>query len=161
MAVAEIIGAAIGVMLLVIVAYMLVGSVLTTAEVVSTAQKDLALQQDARMRTSFTISEKAYINGNDNFTYKISNNGTEIISDFKHMDIIVRQNEDYYIYPYNVTAGNKGTWYISGHPGDVIHPMELDPGETFSITVTLSDLLLPPEWFQMTTGNGVYASAYI
>ena len=160
MAVAEIIGAAIGVMLLVVVAYMLVGSVLTAAEVVSTAQKDLTLQDEARMRTAFTISDKAY-NPNGNITYKIFNKGTEIISDFKHMDVIVEQNGEYNIYPYDATASNtQGTWYISGRLKDSIHPYQLDPGETFEITVILSDLI-PPEWFQMTTGNGVYASDYI
>ena len=45
MAVAEIIGAAVGVLLLIIVAYIVVGSTLTTAETVSFAQKDLTLQQ--------------------------------------------------------------------------------------------------------------------
>ncbi len=160
MAVAEIVGAAVGVMLLVVVAYMLVGSVLTAAEVVSTAQKDLTLQDEARMRTNFAISDITY-NPNGNITYKIFNKGTEIISDFKHMDVIVEQNGEYNIYPYDATASNtQGTWYISGRIKDTIHPYQLDPGETFEITVVLSDPV-PPEWFQVTTGNGVYASDYI
>ena len=43
MAVAEIIGTAIGTMLIIIVAYLLVGNVLNAAEVVSNAQKDMTL----------------------------------------------------------------------------------------------------------------------
>lgn len=163
MAVAEIIGAAIGVLLLVIVAYMLVGSVLTTAEIVTTAQKDLTLQDEARMRTYFTIAEKS--TPGTNFTYKISNNGKGIISDFKHMDVLVGDsNGDYYLYPWDdtrETEGTKGTWQILARSPDVIHPYELDPGETFTIRVTTRDDQITPVWFQMTTGNGVYASAYL
>ena len=163
MAVAEIIGAAIGVLLLVIVAYMLVGSVLSTAEIVTTAQKDLTLQDEARMRTSFIISEKTGYS--TNFTYKISNNGSGIISDFKHVDVLVGDsNGDYFIYPWDDsrgTEGTKGTWQILERSPDVIHPYELDPGETFTIRVTTRDDQSTPAWFQMTTGNGVYASAYL
>ena len=163
MAVAEIIGAAIGVMLLVVVAYMLVGSVLTTAEVVTTAQKDLTLQNEMRIRTDFSISEK--YSTSTNFTYKISNNGTEIISDFKHVDVLVRDsNGDYYLYPWDDTRGTEGiegTWQIFDRYPDVVHPYELDPGETFTIRVNIRADKGTPEWFQMTTGNGVYASAYL
>ncbi|MEI7858024.1 MAG: hypothetical protein WCH85_11055 [Methanomicrobiales archaeon] len=106
MAVAEIIGAAIGVLLLVIVAYMLVGSVLTTAEVVTTAQKDLTLHDEIRLRTAFTISDTS--SPDTNFTYKISNNGTEIISDFKHMDVLVKDTGGvYYLYQWDDTRSTQ------------------------------------------------------
>jgi len=55
MAVADLIGAAVGVMLLVIVAYLLVGSTLSTAEIVTNAQKAVALQEQTQLRTDFTI----------------------------------------------------------------------------------------------------------
>ncbi|MDO9323898.1 MAG: hypothetical protein Q7T80_02965 [Methanoregula sp.] len=163
MAVAEIIGAAIGVLLLVVVAYMLVGSVLTTAEVVTTAQKDLTLQDEVRLRTAFTISDKT--SPDTNFTYKISNNGTEIISDFKHVDVLVKDTGGvYYLYPWDDTRGTEvieGKWQIFDRNPDTIHPYQLDPGETFTIRVNIRKEQGTPEWFQMTTGNGVYASAYL
>jgi archaeal flagellar protein FlaF len=87
MAVAELIGAAIGVLLLVMVAYLLVGSTLSTAELVVTAQKDVTLQQEARMHTHLTITDQK--NTNSIILANITNTGTEIISDFKHMDILV------------------------------------------------------------------------
>ena len=59
MAVAELIGAAIGVLLLVMVAYLLVGSTLSTAELMVTAQKDVTLQQESRMHTLFSITDQA------------------------------------------------------------------------------------------------------
>ncbi len=43
MAVAELIGATVGVIILVLVAYVLVGSTLSTAQTVAEAQKDLTL----------------------------------------------------------------------------------------------------------------------
>jgi len=52
MAVSEIIGAAVGILLLVIVAYVIVGGTLTAGETIATAQKDLTLQNEARLRTS-------------------------------------------------------------------------------------------------------------
>ena len=69
MAVAEIIGAAIGVLLLVVVAYLLVGGTLNAAETVGNAQKDLTLLNEARMRTSITISDTEIIDPNLNLRY--------------------------------------------------------------------------------------------
>jgi len=158
MAVAEIIGAAIGVMLLVIVAYMLVGSVLTTAEIVSTAQKDLTLQQEVRLRTSINInkSETSILGKGINFSVK--NTGNEMISDFDHMDIYTWDGSatEYQRYTYDkYLLGTPGNWSIIRFESDIVHPNQLDPGEKMWVwaTFTGSD----PLWFQMTTSNGVNA----
>ncbi len=66
MAVADLIGAAVGVLLLVLVAYILVGSTLSTAEIVSNAQKDLTLHDEARLHTDFIIYEP-YMGRNEHF----------------------------------------------------------------------------------------------
>ena len=87
MAVAEIIGTAIGTMLLIIVAYLLVGNVLNTAEVVSNAQKDLTLLSESRLHTDLSITNVKVSGNAINLTIK--NTGTEIISDFPHTDIFV------------------------------------------------------------------------
>ena len=79
MAVADLIGAAVGVMLLVIVAYLLVGSTLSTAEIVTSAQKATALQEQTQLRTDFTIGDVVWDGFNINCT--INNTGKEIISD--------------------------------------------------------------------------------
>ncbi len=44
-------------------------------------------------------------------------------------------------------------------PVSGIHPGELDPGETMWCNVAYNGAA--PIWFQVTTGNGIYASAYI
>ena len=160
MAVSEIIGAAVGVILLVIVAYVVVGSTLYAAETMANTQKDLTLAQEARIRTSFSIADPRY--NSSIILANITNSGTEIISDFKHMDVLVYDSNfnDYRLYPY--AAGDPvtpGTWGIENRYSDFIHPYELDPGETYEIRVNTGGS--SPEWFQITTGNGVSASAYV
>jgi len=158
MAVADLIGAAVGVLLLVIVAYILVGSTLSVAETVTNAQKAAALQEQIQMRTDFSIDE-AVADGPD-FNCTINNTGREIISDFRHMDVIVYDNDtrDYQLYLYNATGG-PGTWTITDKGSDIIHPSELDPGETYRIKVMTEGI--SPYWFQITTANGISASGFL
>jgi flagellar protein FlaF len=161
MAVADLIGATVGVILLVIVAYLLVGSTISTAEIVTNAQKSATMQEEMQMRTEFTIADETITSDPSVFNCTINNTGTEIISDFTHMDIIVYDNSssnDYQLYPYNQNGG-PGTWKIVNYGNDIIHPHELDPGESYIIQVTTSGS--SPYWFQITTGNGVYASAFL
>jgi len=161
MAIAEIIGAVIGVMLLLIVAYMLVGSVLTTAEVVTTAQKDITLLNEGRIRTSLNL-ESITCSGNNptNCTIIVKNNGNEIISDFNHMDIITGTGSGTDRFQYisyntnNNECGVENTWCKLSIVPDTIHPNELDPNEVISIWATVHGN--QPTWFQVTTGNGVY-----
>ena len=160
MAVADLIGAAIGVLLLVIVAYLLVGMTISTAQIVTTAQKSVTLQEQIQLRTDFTITDATpSLSG---FNCTIKNTGTEIISDFTHMDIIAYDNssKNYQLYTYSNSSGVYGTWTISFYGNEVIHSHELDPGESYILQVTTSTGT-PPSWFQITTGNGVYASEFL
>ncbi len=158
MAVAGIIAAAVGVILLIIVAYVVVGATITAAETVSNAQKDLTLQNEMRIRTAFTITDPK--NNSSIITSNVSNTGTEIISDFNHMDVIVYDtgSNDYQVCTYNA-SGTPGTWNITNRYQDFIHPSELDPGEKYQIRVATRGS--SPNWFQITTSKGVYASAYV
>lgn len=160
MAVAEIIGAAIGVLLLVVVAYILVGSTLTTAEVVVAAQNDLTLQHEQRLRTSLVITDKMIEGSAINFS--VENTGSEIVSNFAHMDIMTSDGvvPGYTAYTYqNVGMPGTGYWSVTRIENDILHPNSLDPGESMWCMVTFSGD--PPIWFQVTTANGVYASAYL
>ncbi|MGB8219265.1 MAG: hypothetical protein WCE46_02645 [Methanoregula sp.] len=159
MAVAELIGATVGVIILVLVAYILIGSTLSTAQTVAEAQKDLTLMDESRLRTDIAISNISE-NG-DMFTFEITNTGSEVISDFTHMDILVNNGTaDYAEYMYTKTStGVPGTWTIDGFNQN-LHPGRLDPGEKISCNATYYPGEAPV-WIQVTTGNGVYASAYI
>jgi flagellar protein FlaF len=164
-AVAEIIGAAVGVLILIIVAYVVVGSTLSAAETVSNAQKDLTLQHESRLQTSFVITDKDK-NG-PIINISITNTGTEVIRDFSHMVIFTHTTGDsqgYRNLNYDqMTCGIEGTWCIRDELGivpDTIHPNQLDPGEIMYIMAT-SPSGTSPDWCQITTGNGVYATAYL
>lgn len=162
MAAGEIVGAAVGVLLLVIVAYILVGSTLSTAEIVASAQKDLTIQNEARLRTNIVIPNKSL--EADAINFSVQNTGNEMISDFAHMDILSSDSVtggtfQYYTYD-STKAGIPGTWYINRFdPADNIHPNILDPGETIWCIAKFSGNT--PKWLQVTTANGVYASGYI
>jgi len=160
MAAAGIIGTAVGVILLIVVAYVVVSATLTAAETVSNAQKDVTLQNQMRIGTAFTITDEMH---NSSVIYtNITNTGTEIIRDFNHMDILVYDgiSDDYQVCNYNTTiSGTQCTWEISEHYQDYIHPSELDPGEKYRFKINTGGS--SPEWFQITAGNGVYASAFV
>ncbi|MFA4859997.1 hypothetical protein [Methanoregula sp.] len=162
MAVAEIIGAAIGVLLLVVVAYILVGGTLTAAETVANAQKDLTILNEARIRTDIQLNTSE-INpvGISALNFSVTNSGNEIISDFTHMDIYTYNASDIYQY-YNYDPDDKGgtgNWTITTFDNDYIHPNMLDPGEKMWIKATFPGLT--PLRIQITTGNGVSASTTV
>ncbi|MDO8873402.1 MAG: hypothetical protein Q7V05_11845 [Methanoregula sp.] len=168
MAVAEIIGAAIGVMMLVIVAYVLVGSVLTAAEVVNNAQKDLTLLNEARMRTDISIYPSSARIIPDILepilTFCLNNTGSEIIGDFTHMDVFTTNEtgiQRYIYYPsYDFTAlGKIEHWSISRFDRDFVHPGMLDPGEAVWINATYVGE--KPTTVLVSTSNGVYTSTTI
>jgi archaeal flagellar protein FlaF len=160
MAAAGIIGTAVGIILLIVVAYVVVGATLTAAETVSNAQKDVTLQNQMRIGTAFTISDEIH---NSSIIYtNVTNTGSEIIRDFNHMDILVYDNEsgDYRVCTYDKTGGAApGSWFISDYYEDFIHPSELDPGEKFQFRINTQGT--SPTWFQITSDNGVYASAFV
>lgn len=162
MAVAELIGAAVGVLLLVIVAYLLVGGTLSTAETVVTAQKDITLLHEARLGTSITISDE---NPTEVFlNFSVTNTGSEPITDLSHMDIFSFDRTYYYErYTYVTPSEDIGqpyTWTTLGFENDTIHKGELDPGVKMQVKVNLpagTDLTN----VQVTTSNGVSASSTI
>jgi flagellar protein FlaF len=158
MAVAEIIGAAIGVLLLVIVAYLLVGGTLTTAETVVTAQKDMTLLQETRMRTSIVVTDQQPDVSNT-LNLSITNNGEEIITDLPHMDIFSFNTANGYThYTYDSqNTGSASTWQIIRFENDYIHAGELDPGVKLWIKVNIPVGETPVKSFQVITGNGVSA----
>ena len=164
MAVADLIGAAVGVLLLVIVAYLLVGSVISTAQIVNAAQKSATLLEEKQLKTDFAITSATTQSDNQtsnvDINCTITNTGNEVISDFTHMDVIVYNSgtETYNLYPYSAVA-SPGKWTIVSQGNDAINQLELSPGNFYIIEVMTSGS--SPYWFQITTGNGVYASAFV
>jgi flagellar protein FlaF len=156
-AVAEIIGAAVGVLLLVVVAYLLVGGTLTAAETVANAQKDLTLLNEARLRTDWRINaDEIAIEGNG-LNFSVTNTGNEIITDFRHIDVFTydNSNTDYEHYTFdNDRTGSAGKWAVIRINDNYNPPNQLYPGEKAWIMATFSSN--DPVWVMITTNNGVY-----
>ena len=93
-------------MLLIVVGYVVVGATITTAETVTSAQKDVTLQNEVRLGTAIVITDPKN-NRPAIITSNISNTGTEIISDFNHMDVLVYDtgSNEYHICTYNASSG--------------------------------------------------------
>lgn len=161
MAVAEIIGSAVGVLLLVIVAYLLVGGTIATAETVVAAQKDMTLLQEMRLRTHITIDS---VTSNDTaITFSITNDGDETISGLSKIDVFSfnSTNHDYIHYKYDdAKTSAEETWFETSFENDVVHANQLDPGVTMHGVAILygGD---KPHNIRIITSNGVSAEKII
>jgi len=161
MAVAEIIGSAVGVLLLVIVAYLLVGGTLSTAETVVGAQKDMTLLQEMRLRTHISV-ESATSNATA-ISFSITNDGDETVSDLSKIDIFSYNstNNDYIHYTYDGGKTNsEETWYDTSFENAVIHANQLDPGVTMHGVALLYGGDIPHN-IRIITPNGVAAERII
>ena len=153
MAFASVLASAVGILLLIITAYVLVGGTLTTTQTVANAQADMTAIHVRMLGTAIQI-ENTNISGPGRLDVSILNTGTEQVTDLAHMDVLVQ------------TAGSapvlktKDTgWTMVSLSPDTVHPNQWDPGELLNITVVFSDPA--PDWVQVTTANGAFASAYI
>lgn len=138
MAGAEVIGAAVSILCLIVVGYVLVGSILVTAEIVTDAQKDVALKIEERMRTNINITSAKVINST-HIEIQLQNIGQEPIRDFGHMDVQTFNS---------INGYEQNSWTF-------VNPGTLDPEEQISIYARYSIL---PERVLVITGNGVTAS---
>jgi len=167
MAVAEIIGAAVGVLLLVVVAYLLVGGTLSTAETVVMAQKDVTLLQESRLRTNIDITDHTF-NANT-LNFNITNIGSETVTNLPHMDVFsYNRTYGYSHYQYDSTRlMGEGFWYVpvDGFENDFIHAEQLDPGVKMWVVLTFSSSETPeypkPDSIQVTTSNGISAEKIV
>lgn len=163
MAVAEIIGSAVGVLLLVIVAYILVGGTLSTAETVVTAQKDITMLQESRLQTHVSIDTAVISGDGTSIEFSIINDGNEPILELSHIDFFSYNTTDheYHHYIYN-SEGTPvpETWHVTSFEDAVIHSGQLDPGVTMHGIAILNEGDVPHN-IQITTPNGVSAEKII
>jgi len=148
MSAGPIVASGVGILLLVVTAYVLIGGTLTTTEVLVEAQSSLAAQQEARMRTAIAIQETAL--NNQTLYVELENTGSEPIVDVAAIDV--------YIYR-DGTPHYTGDWTVVDISPDDIHPGMLDPGETLFLAVRFEGN--SPGYVQVVTGNGVSSSAYV
>jgi flagellar protein FlaF len=170
MAGAIIIACAIGILMLVLVGYVLVGSTLTSADIIASAQKDMAMQKEEQIATAIQISNAQFTTMGDplhKFTFNLQNTGNVPIGDFNSTDVFISISQGIpERYSFNgVVSGNtpgsntSKTWGYMTITPDMIHPYMLDPGETMAVNITGyiitgSD---PVAVVNVTTPNGITA----
>lgn len=156
MGTASLVATAIGVLLLVITAYVLAGGTITVAEVVATAQRDSVSQHEVRMRTAIEIQSVNLDTNSSTLVVSVKNTGNERLDDFNHTDIFLLING----VPEHCTYHSGAyPWTILSITPDAIHPGQLDPGEVMNISVSYG--VSPPTWVQVTTSSGVSDSQYV
>ncbi len=163
MASGDLIATAVALILLIVTAYVIIGGILSTTEIVSTAQTEKFNTQEIRMRTDIDITGVTILQPSGIMYLQVENTGKEMISGFQNIDlhlVFMAENEPvYYSYTSSSTPGT-GEWTVAGITPDSIHANQLDPGETLNMTVQFP-LTSIPEWAQVTTPNGVYDSGYL
>jgi|LDZT01.1.fsa_nt_gi flagellar protein FlaF len=147
---ATIIGAIVGVFLLLVVAYLLIGASLITAEVVMTAQRDMTEVQTDKTGTSIAI-DGYHIADNTTLFILVKNDGTTVIKNPLQMDLFLATD---------IGTQTREEWQKIGITPDLINPGFLDPGEVLNMSVSI-DELSPPIWVKVATPTGTAASAYL
>jgi archaellum component FlaG (FlaF/FlaG flagellin family) len=140
MAGVDVIEAAIGITLLLIVSYVVIGSITTAAVTVTSAQNDITQSQLDRIGTSIMIADYHY-HGPFSVTYyidfRVKNTGNQVINDPDKMDLmVIRGSNPPLLYKYGSGSSGSNSWYYDGNydiditqGAEIINPGQWDPGE--------------------------------
>jgi len=167
MAGADVIEAAIGITLLIIVSYVVIGGIMTTAEVVSNTQKDMTLLQEERLGTSINITDYHYqisIPGRWYIHFRVRNEGNQIIQNIDTTDVmLIRGSNAPLLYRYGsgtyltMTWLNRGLERDSARNPEVINPNQWDPGEYLFGEIEVNFLPTTNDRLEVVLSNGVKA----
>ena len=91
MPVGELIAAAVGLILIIIVAYVPVGSTIGTAELMANDQKVMTQLQEVRLHTDITVMSATGPSPStpETVNFVVANNGSITINDFENMEVII------------------------------------------------------------------------
>jgi len=168
MAGADVIEAAIGITLLLIVSYVVLGGITTAGDMVSTAKKDMTLMQEERLGTSITIADYHYdiIAGPIyEIHFRVLNNGNQVIRNIDKMNVVFYHGSDTPKLLIN-GSGEVGTntWKMielerdSGWHNEVINPNQWDPGEYLFGEIQVNYVPSNVDLLEVILANGVTAS---
>jgi flagellar protein FlaF len=150
MAYASIIASAIGILLLIITAYVLVGGVLTTTQVAMNAQSDMTAVHMKMLGTSMKIDSTSVENSSPNVIYlNLKNSGSELI-DLSQTDVFLIM-KDTGTAPILIPKGSSGVRTWSVDPNTI----QWRPTRVLNMSVRYDGTY--PVIIQLTTGNGVSA----
>jgi len=149
------------------VSYVVIGSIITAANTVSNARKDVTLQNEARLDTDIVISNVSWNSpSSDKLRFNITNTGSEVIGNLNATDVFVAISTDppkryKFDFASSPSPGygseNLGTWAYNSICPDTIHPGMLDPGEMMLVKIYNLPTVHPNTLVGLTTSNGVSA----
>lgn len=154
MAFASIIGSAIGILLLIITAYVLVGGILTTTQIAMNAQSEMTAIHIQMLGTeitpvSTTVGNCTVDTPPPKIIMKMNNSGSEPI-DLSHIDVFVVKNTGTSPVPIKRASALSCTeWTWSVYPDTKV---QWRPTEVLTMNVTYA--VTPPATIQITTANG-------
>jgi outer membrane lipoprotein-sorting protein len=171
MAGAIIIACGIGILLLVLVGYVLVGSILASGDSIASAQKDMTALKENQLNTNIDIvfAQKNYDNTfkDTHVTYydptdlyfDVKNTGNEII-DYNKLGVVVYSTGTNSPIYFNQGDGTGKTWVVwydicrdDTYHVEVSNPGQWDPGEYIYCRINSTPYV--PSVIYVFTGNGV------
>lgn len=141
---ASIVASALGIILLIVTAYVLVSGVLVASETVVSAQKDMTAIQVEMLGTSLEITDTYPLPNSTFISVEFSNTGNEPIRDFENMDLFIKTTGNQYRY------SNPSHWTTS--------IKQLNPGQSTSITFDPGLIFSTIQEVRIITPNGIPAS---
>jgi hypothetical protein len=142
---AIIIVSAIGILLLVLVGYVLVGSSLASGDMIASAQKDMTGLKEGQLNTNITVTytKQTWRGGSDlyhDFDFRIQNTGNTII-DYQELNMVIMTQSPSTVYINGsdavgwIGSNTAGKWQFEGiyrdqsWSGELFNPNQWDPGE--------------------------------
>jgi flagellar protein FlaF len=153
MAAATLIASAVGILILIVTAYVVMGGTVALVEQSVTSQRDLSERQVERIHTSVEITSASKDDLSKVVFLEVENAGEETIPSPGQMAVLLMHTGEPVCY-----TNSSGAWWYRISP-DLIHPKQLDPDEVMNISVTYTRE--EPTWVKVVTGNGIYDSMYL
>ena len=146
--------------------YVVIGSIITAADTVSTAQKDMTLLQEERLGTSIKIADYHYdkvgvIYGID---FRVLNNGNQVIRNIDQMNVVLYHGSNtpkLYINGSGTLGEYTWKWIKFESSRDInekINPNQWDPGEYLYGQIEVNFSPSNTDRLQVILANGVNAA---
>jgi flagellar protein FlaF len=159
MGAASLVATAVGIFLIFLSAYVLVGGTLNAAKTVSAAQKDLSDREVEKVHTTLSLVNNAsqLVSGKRRLYIEVKNTGSEPVTGISNMQVYVINTTE----PRMWYLSNKsGQWFYQIRP-DTVNPNILDPDEMMNITIYYNLASDKPTWAMVVTPNGMSGSKYV
>ena len=154
----------IGILLLVLVGYVIVGSTLSSADITATAQKDMTLLKEVQMNTNIDVADADIWWDADHHElfFSVQNTGNNKIGDVSNIGVVIVPDSPQVPTYYKNGTGSDRTWtnwgfYMDqeGYTDEVNNLGQWDPGEYMYGFIDNIPSTYEPDIVYVFTANGV------